>query len=140
MFEREQQHHRALYAVVREQRHRARHQRPRRAPERRRARRSHAREQIQHFIEVYVHCLENDRNKRLRQQEITDIAAHLYEVPLHAELNIDTSLELIERSALRIISYVEQRGFIAPLWEELDTTDEETAIIMARLQSLGYLD
>lgn len=102
--------------------------------------RSHAREQIQHFIEVYVHCLESDRQKRLRQQETTDIAAHLYEVPLHAELNIDTSLELIERSALRIISYVEQRGFIAPLWEELDTTDEETAIIMARLQSLGYLD
>ena len=102
--------------------------------------RSHAREQIQHFIEVYVHCSESDRHKRLQQQETTGIAAHPYEVPLHAELNIDTSLELIERSALRIISYVEQRGFIAPLWEELDTLDEETAIIMARLQSLGYLD
>jgi adenylylsulfate kinase len=102
--------------------------------------RSHAREQIQHFVEVYVHCLESDRLKRLQQQEMSGIATQLYEVPLNAELDIDTSFELTERSALRIISFVEQRGFITPLWEELDTTDEEVSSITARLQSLGYLD
>ena len=103
--------------------------------------RSHAREQIKHFIEVYLHCQDSHRHIRLQQQEETaPIPTHLYEVPLHPELSIDSSLELPERSALRIISYIEQRGFIAPLWEEMDTTDEELTSIMARLQSLGYLD
>ncbi len=87
-----------------------------------------------------MHCLESDRLKRLQQQDISGSATDLYEAPLHAELDIDTSLELTERSALRIIAFVEQRGYIAPLWEEPDTTEEEVASITARLQALGYLD
>ncbi len=106
--------------------------------------RFHAREQIQHFIEVYVHCPTSYRYQRLQQQGsspgTSGIPEQLYEAPVNAELNIDTSLELPERSALRIISYIEQSGYIAPLWEELDTADEELSSIMARLHSLGYLE
>jgi len=103
--------------------------------------RLHAREQLQHFIEVYVHCPASCRYKRLQQFNLSPaIPEQLYEAPVDAELNIDTSLELPERSALRIISYIEQSGYIAPLWEEPNTVDEEISTIMARLQSLGYLD
>lgn len=103
--------------------------------------RLHAREQLQHFIEVYVHCPASCRYKRLQQYDLSPARPeHLYEAPVDAELNIDTSLELPERSALRIISHIEQSGYIAPLWEELNTVDEEISTIMARLQSLGYLD
>ncbi|MDQ6645004.1 MAG: adenylyl-sulfate kinase, partial [Chloroflexota bacterium] len=100
--------------------------------------RLHAREQLQHFIEVYVHCPAICRYKGLQLSPA--IPEQLYEAPVDAELNIDTSLELPERSALRIISYIEQSGYIAPLWEELNTVDEEISTIIARLQSLGYLD
>ncbi|HET7637633.1 MAG TPA: hypothetical protein VFK47_02740, partial [Ktedonobacteraceae bacterium] len=64
----------------------------------------------------------------------------LYQVPLRAELSIDTSLEPPERSALRIIEYLEQRSYMAPLWEETDPADEEIANVQARLRALGYLE
>jgi hypothetical protein len=38
-----------------------------------------------------------------------------------------------------VISYLEQSGYIAPLWETTDT-QEEIALMKARLQALGYLD
>jgi hypothetical protein len=62
-----------------------------------------------------------------------------YQPPIRAELSIDTGSEAAERSALRVISYLEQSGYIAPLWETTDT-QEEIALMKARLQALGYLD
>ncbi|MFL5624781.1 MAG: adenylyl-sulfate kinase [Ktedonobacteraceae bacterium] len=103
--------------------------------------RTHAREQIQHFVEVYLYCPNNLRLKRVSQQErVTRMAEQTYQAPLRAEVNIDTGLETSERSALHIIDYLELQGYIAPLWEEADTPDEEIANVKARLQSLGYLD
>ncbi len=104
--------------------------------------RIHAREQIQHFIEVYLHCPANLRQKRLQQQElIRGIAEHMYQPPERAELSIDTSLELPERSALHIIVYLEQYGHVAPLWEGTDTSgEEEIELVKAHLQALGYLE
>jgi adenylylsulfate kinase len=103
--------------------------------------RTHAREQIHHFIEVYLHCTPEQRLERLRQHGLKPaMPAQLYQVPTRSELSIDTSLELTERSALRIIAYLEQCGYVAPLWEDKDSTDEEIANVMARLQALGYLE
>jgi adenylylsulfate kinase len=103
--------------------------------------RKYAREQISLFIEVYLHCSTEQRQKRLAQREDTPaITPDLYQPPLMPELSIDTSDDLPERSTLRIISYLEQHSYIAPLWEEVHTEDEEIAIIKARLQAMGYLE
>ena len=103
--------------------------------------RIHAREQIQHFIEVYVHCPAELRLKRIQQQKLpSSIAEDIYQPPTSAELSIDTSLEVPERSALRIIAYLEQCGYVAPLYEKTDMSDEEIENVKARLQALGYLD
>src|SRR5216684_7902193 len=60
--------------------------------------RTHAREQIHHFIEVYLHCTPAQRLVRLGQHGlIPAMPAQLYQVPAKAELSIDTSLELPER-------------------------------------------
>ena len=103
--------------------------------------RTYAREQIHRFIEVYLHCPTGLRQKRVGQSEFTfpiEMEA-LYEPPAAAELSLDTGEESPERSALRLIGYLEQHGYIAPLWDEL-VTDEEVESIKSRLQALGYLE
>ena len=100
-----------------------------------------ARGQIRQFIEVYARCPEGKRLQRLQQRaEATDFSVDLYEPPLNAELSIDTGTELAERSTLRILGYLEQCGFVAPLWEESEMADEEVNTVKARLKALGYLD
>ena len=102
--------------------------------------RLHAREQIHNFIEAYVHCPEEIRSNRLQQLKLTsNIPTSLYQPPEQAELNINTGLEPSERSTLRIIDYLEQSGFVAPLWQE-QSGEEELTNVIARLQALGYLD
>lgn len=103
--------------------------------------RSYAREQIQRFIEVYLHCPTGLRQKR-RQQSASTFPSEiepLYEPPVSAELSLDTGKEQPERTALRLIAYLEQHGYIAPLWEEV-VSDEEIEGIKSRLQALGYLE
>jgi adenylylsulfate kinase len=105
--------------------------------------RVHARRQIQHFIEVYLHCLTEERLSRLRQLErTTGIEESIYQPPPKAEISLNTSLDPPERSALHILAYLEQHSFIAPLWAELEKAqeDNEISIIKARLQALGYLE
>ena len=100
-----------------------------------------ARTKISHFIEVFAHCPEEERLKRLQHiAPPTSFPPQLYQPPDGAELNVDTGIELPERSTLRILGYLEQCGFIAPLWEEADMADEELNTVKTRLQSLGYLD
>ncbi len=103
--------------------------------------RIHAREQISHFIEIYLHCPNEACLQRLREcNRITEIEEGLYQPPPTAEISLDTSLESSERSALHILAYLEQYSYITPLWEKLEQEDEEIAMIKARLQSLGYLE
>jgi adenylylsulfate kinase len=106
--------------------------------------RIHARGQIQHFIEIYLHCPNKERLQRLRLLErTTEIAESIYQPPTKAEISLNTSLELCERSALHILTYLEQHSYIAPLWEEMEKEhqeDDEIAVIKARLQALGYLE
>jgi adenylylsulfate kinase len=104
------------------------------------AARDYAHELLHQFVEVYLHCSPEQRDARLCQQEqVRLMSEELYQPPMKAELSIDTGDEAPERSALRVISYLEQYGYIAPLWEETDM-EEEIATIKARLQALGYLD
>lgn len=108
-----------------------------------RAAREYAREQLPHFIEVYLHCPTEQRCARLRRQKRTaSIDEQLYQIPTTPELSLDTSHEAPECSTLRIIAYLEQRGYIAPLWDTIDLAveEEEITIIKARLRTLGYLD
>ena len=105
---------------------------------------NHAHEHIQHLIQVHLRCLPAQRRARLLRLEDRTDSAESYEFldlpsPL-AELNIETTSEIPERSALRIISYLEHNSYIAPLWETPDPEDEEIKSIKARLQSLGYLE
>jgi adenylylsulfate kinase len=107
--------------------------------------RSHAREHLPQFIEIYLYCSPEQRyERRRRKKEDNSVAANLaeslYEPPTSAELSIDTTGESPERSALRILDYLEQHGYIAPLWEEAEMDKSEIALIKARLQALGYLD
>lgn len=102
--------------------------------------RLYAREQLGQFIEVYLHCSSEYQKRRIEQQEHTStMPENVYQPPERAELSIDTSSELPERSALRTISYLEQHGYIAPLWEA-EPIEEEVTLIKARLQALGYLE
>jgi adenylylsulfate kinase len=104
------------------------------------AARDFAREQLRQFVEVYLHCSEDQRYDRLHRQEQRQLVGEEhYQPPIRAELSIDTGGEAAERSALRVISYLEQSSYIAPLWETTDT-QEEIAMMKARLQALGYLD
>jgi adenylylsulfate kinase-like enzyme len=103
--------------------------------------RIHAREQISHFIEIYLHCPNEARLQRLHASERnTDIGEGIYQPPTTAEISLNTSLESPEHSALHILAYLEQYSYITPLWEKLEQEDEEIATIKARLQSLGYLE
>ncbi len=105
------------------------------------ATRIHAREQISHFIEIYLHCPNKKRLQRLQElKRITGIEENLYQPSPTAEISLDTGLEPAERGALHILAYLEQYGYITPLWEKLEQEDEEIATIKARLQSLGYLE
>lgn len=105
--------------------------------------RQFAREQIAQFIEIYLHCSDAQRHARLEQQENSSLLPtkpdHIYEPPEAAQLSIDTGTEPLERSAFRVIAYLEQHGYIAPIWENTEP-DEEIAVIKARLRALGYLE
>jgi len=103
--------------------------------------RKYAREQIPQFIEVYLHCSTEQRQKRLEElEDIPAITPDLYQPPMMPELSIDTSEDFPERIALYVISYLEQHSYLAPIWENVDTEDDEIAIIKARLQAMGYLE
>lgn len=104
------------------------------------AARSHAREHIAHFIEVYLNCSLSQRRRRLHQKEgEIFVKDSLYQEPTKAELRIDTETELAESSALRILLYLEGEGYIAPLREDLPTTEELMAV-RTHLYPVEYLE
>ncbi len=105
------------------------------------AARNFAREQITKFVEVYLYCSDELRGKRLQKLgKICAISSELYQPPTMPELSIHTGEDYPERSTIRLISYLEQHSYLAPLWEDFETDDEEIASIKSRLQAMGYLD
>jgi adenylylsulfate kinase len=105
------------------------------------AARKFAREQLPKFVEVYLYCSIEQNEKRLEKLgNAHAITPGLYQPPTMPEMSIDTSDDFPERSTMRIISYLEQHSYLAPLCEDVDSEDEEIAIIKTRLQAMGYLD
>ncbi|WP_165423268.1 adenylyl-sulfate kinase [Ktedonosporobacter rubrisoli] len=103
--------------------------------------RRYAREQLPRFIEVYLHCQDQVRDLRLQQQDRPSVIhEYLYQAPKSPELSIDTGAELPEQSALRLLEYLEQYGYIAPRWAEHRHEEQEIEIVKERLRALGYLE
>ncbi len=101
--------------------------------------RNFAREQLQHFIEVYLSSSMEVCYDRLRQQKRTPaIEIQKYEAPTDAELSLSTDSEIPECSALRVISYLEQKGYAVPLWDNIAEV-EEINVIKTRFHSLEHL-
>ncbi len=102
--------------------------------------RAYARDQIKRFFEVHARCESQIRYRRLAQLEKTyHPVDRFYQPPKKAELTINTTRELPEQCTWRIISKLEQSGYIAPLWEQPPISDE-FEVIKTRLQALGYLE
>jgi adenylylsulfate kinase len=102
--------------------------------------RAYAREHISHFIEIYLHCSPWKRPERVRKKELLpSVDDHLYEEPEQVELSLDTSNNSLEWSALRILLYLEQHGYIVPLLEA-PPSDKELALIKERLLPSYYLN
>ena len=105
------------------------------------AARNLAREQISRFIEVYLYCSDEQREMRVEKLgNIPAITPEFYQPPTKPEISINTSQDYPEQSTMHLISYLEQHSYLAPLWEDFETEDDEIAIIKTRLQAMGYLE
>jgi adenylyl-sulfate kinase len=103
---------------------------------------------IGRFVEVYCKCDLDTLRKRdpkgmyekaLRGeiQNFTGVSDP-YEPPENAEVVCDTAVEEVEASAAKIVSKLEEMGYLPPAEVPVYTPEEEEAI-KQRLQDLGYL-
>ncbi|MDI3548497.1 MAG: adenylylsulfate kinase [Halanaerobiales bacterium] len=103
-------------------------------------------EEVGGFIEVFVNaplkvCEERDVKglyKKAREGKIenfTGISAP-YEEPVNCDLELRTDQETVAESAAKVITYLEEHGYIP---ETKDYTTEEEELITERLNGLGYL-
>ena len=120
--------------------------------------RDKARAACENFVEIFVdasveECEKRDVKgmyKKARAGEIKEFTgiSDPYEAPLNPELVLNTPEETPEESANRVISYLETKGLIEPVYEEegsgsgdsgSDYTEEDKDKIHDRLKALGYL-
>jgi adenylylsulfate kinase len=112
-----------------------------------RAIRDENRAKIGNFVEVYVKCdldicAQRDPKGLYKKAYSGQIEAFTgvsdpYEEPLNPEVMVETDKESIEESTAKIISKLEELGYIEPLSDGY--SDEEKEKIKQRLESLGYL-
>ena len=108
--------------------------------------RASAREEIKHFIEVYVKCpIEVCRQRDVKglykladEGKIKGFTGvdDPYEEPEHPELVIETDKETIEESMARIFAKLEELEYLEP--EDTNLSEEESLLIADRLASLEY--
>ncbi len=106
------------------------------------------RAKIGNFVEVAVKCpvevcAERDVKglyKKAFSGEIPEFTgvSDPYEEPLNAEVVVETDKESPEDSVAKIISTLEELGYIEPVSDD-GYSEEEKAKIKQRLESLGYL-
>jgi adenylylsulfate kinase len=112
-----------------------------------RAVRDHVRSQITNFIEVFVDtplelCIQRDvkgmYKKALAGQmkNFTGIDDP-YEAPLNSELTIKTAHETAEKSAARVLAYLEEKGFIGAAVAET-YNGEQSEKLQEKLARVGY--
>jgi adenylylsulfate kinase len=116
-----------------------------------RAVRDYIREDIGHFVEVYCSCpldvlVERDVKglyKRALAGEIENFTgvSDPYEEPLNAEVVVHTDCESVEESVGKIVSKLEELGYVPQAYESGDEvySKEEERILEDRLKALGYL-
>jgi adenylyl-sulfate kinase len=114
-----------------------------------RAIRDEVRASIGNFVEVYVKasvetCIQRDVKGLYKKALAGEIKGFTgvddpYEPPLKPELTIDTEKESPQESVARILSGLEDLGYVQPLVEPVYTPEEE-ARIRERLVRLGYLE
>ena len=108
--------------------------------------RESAREEIKHFIEVYVKCpIEVCRQRDVKGlYKLADDGKikgftgvdDPYEEPEHPELVIETDKETIEESMARIFAKLEELEYLEP--EDTNLSEEESLLFADRLASLEY--
>ena len=106
------------------------------------------RKKIGRFVEVFVKCpveklIERDVKglyKKALSGEIKNFTgiSDPYEEPLNPEIVVETDEETVEESFNKIITYLEDMGYIPKLEEETYSKEDEEKI-KDRLESLGYL-
>jgi adenylyl-sulfate kinase len=117
-----------------------------------RAVRDELRQDIGRFVEVYVRCpldtlVERDVKGLYKKAIAGEIAnftgvSDPYEHPFNPEVTLDTNSETPEQSAARLLSWLEEHGYIPGLTEDTApayTQDEQNAV-QKRLKSLGYVE
>lgn len=107
--------------------------------------RAWARNEIGNFVEIYVKCpIEVCRQRDVKglyklvdEGKIKNFTGvdDPYEEPEQPELVVETDKESVDVSVQRILTRLEELGYLEP--EE--TTEDEIAIVTERLSALGYL-
>ncbi len=110
--------------------------------------RNKARETIGSFIEVYVKASVEECSKRdpkgLYKKALAGEIPHFtgvsdpYEEPEHADLICNTLKETEEESVQKVISYLEDNGYIEKSGDDV-YSDEEREKVQKRLEDLGYI-
>jgi adenylyl-sulfate kinase len=111
--------------------------------------RARSRQEIGEFVEVYCHApletlIERDVKglyKKALKGEIENFTgvSDPYEPPEAPEVMIDSSQETIQESSHKILTRLEELGYVPPADQASVYTDEEEAEVEARLAALGYL-
>ena len=113
-----------------------------------REQRDAVRARIGRFVEVYCRCplevlTERDKGDlfaRARAGEIAHVAGvnAPYEEPKQAEVEIDTDSDPVDVGVGRILTRLQQLGYL-PAQGSAEYTAEEEAIIKQRLRDMGYI-
>lgn len=111
--------------------------------------RARVRQEVGNLVEVYCYAplevlVERDVKglyKKALAGEIENFTgvSDPYEPPENPEVFIDSSSETIEESLEKVMSKLEELGYVPPAEEDTPYSAEEEAEIEARLAALGYL-
>jgi adenylyl-sulfate kinase len=111
--------------------------------------RDFVRQDIEHFVEIYVKCplnvlIERDVKglyKKALDGEIENFTgiSDPYEEPLSPEVTVDTSVQTPGESIAKIIAKLEELACIPPSAQQEVYTTEERETVENRLHELGYI-
>lgn len=110
--------------------------------------RDHARAEIGNFVEVFVKCpidicIERDPKglyERALSGEIDNFTgiSDPYEEPFYPEVILETDKETPEESAERVITKLEELGYLENHFQS-EEADEDEEEVKKRLEALGYI-
>jgi adenylyl-sulfate kinase len=114
-----------------------------------RAVRANVRKEVGNMVEVYCYApLETLMERDVKGLYKKAIAGEIenftgisdpYEEPENPDVTIDSSTETVEESLAKVLSKLEELGYVPPAAPEEAYSAEEEAEVEARLAALGYL-